>query len=85
MVSANGNKDGVVWAVISKGWRDHDTLGKLQAYDAVDVGRKLVEVETGIALRFSMPLVADGRVYVACRDALYVFGLNRPSKSGRGR
>lgn len=85
-VSANGEKDGIVWVVITKGWRDSDVNAVLQAYDAADVSRLLyssghsVRDSNGLALRFTMPTIAAGRVYVGARSALYVYGL-RDSES----
>ena len=67
--------------VLTKGWQDGDTYGILQAYDAGDVSRLLYTAEPhgrdapGLALRFTIPTVADGRVYVGMRRALYVYGL----------
>jgi hypothetical protein len=85
VVSANGTRDGIVWIVISKGWRDRDTFGVLQAYDAADVSRMLYSSSTNVArdgpgrvLRFTMPTVAGGRVYIGMREALYVYGLLKP-------
>jgi len=81
-VSANGTKDGIVWVMLTKAWNAHDTYGILQAYDASDVGRMLYSSATnsardgaGLVTRFAIPLVANGRVYVAMRGAVYVYGL----------
>ena len=83
VVSANGAKDGIVWIVISKGWRDtgRSTFGILQAYDAADISRMIYSSSTNIGrdgagpvLRFTMPTVAGGRVYIGVRSALYVYG-----------
>jgi hypothetical protein len=82
VVSANGAKDGIVWIALTKGWRDRGTYGSLQAYDAADVSHLLYSTldnpsrdGAGIALRFTLPTVADGRVYVGYRRAVYVYGL----------
>jgi len=75
VVSANGTKDGIVWIVLTKGWRDTDRYAVLQAYDAADVSRLLYSDPAGQALRFTMPTVVDGRVYVGMRGAVYVYGL----------
>ena len=89
VVSANGNQDGIVWLVLTKGWRDRDTSAVLQAYDAADVSRRLFVTGSdgpGYALRFTMPTVANGRVYIGARRAIYAYGLTTPAKPrGGGR
>jgi hypothetical protein len=76
-VSANGGKDGIVWLVESKGPNRHgnDSDGFLHAYDAADVSRELYADVMGPAVRFTMPTVAGGRVYVGARGVVYVYGL----------
>jgi hypothetical protein len=90
VVSANGTKDGIVWLMLSKGWRDREKLGVLQAYDAGDVGRMLYSSSTnierdgpGAVLRFTMPTVAGGRVFIGMRGAVYVYGLLPAAKKTR--
>jgi hypothetical protein len=81
-VSANGSRDGIVWVMLTKAWNGPDTYGILQAYDAADVGRMLYSSATntardgaGLVTRFAIPMVANGRVYVGMRRAVYVYGL----------
>ena len=82
-VSANGNRDGIVWLVVSRGPNrqrvDSDAI--LHAYDALDVRNELFSAVLGPSVRFAMPTVAGGRVYIGARRALYVYGLlsRRPS------
>jgi len=89
VVSSNGASNGIVWIVLTKGWRDPDRYAILQAYDAADVSRLLYSTENsardslGLALRFSMPTVANGRVYVGTKHALYVYGLLTVEKKHR--
>jgi hypothetical protein len=88
-VSANGTKDGIVWVFLTKAWNAHDRVGALQAYDAADVSRMLYTSATnpdrdtpGPVTRFAMPMVADGRVYVAQRGGVVVYGvLNLPQSA----
>jgi outer membrane protein assembly factor BamB len=81
VLSANGSKDGMVWVVLTKGYWEKTVSANLQAYDAEDVSRLLYTTEhdphnsPGTAVRFTMPTVANGRVYVGSRDAVYVYGL----------
>ena len=80
-ISANGTKDGIVWVLRTKGWEQGNTYGVLQAYDAHDVSQLLYTTDAGgrdspgMVLRFTVPTVADGRVYVGMRHALFVYGL----------
>lgn len=92
VVSANGTQDGVVWIVLTKGWRDRGNYGALQAYDAADVSHLLYSSleqpgrdDGGMALRFAMPTVANGRVYVGFRRAVYVYGLLNGGSGGARR
>jgi hypothetical protein len=80
VVSANGARDGIVWVVRTKTAGQHEVEGVLQAYDASDVSQLLYNSEgtkdnPGQALRLTMPMIADGRVYVAAHDAVYVYAL----------
>lgn len=81
-VSANQNRDGIVWVIASKGWRSPDRAAVLHAYDASNVGRELYTSDqnaardhAGKALRFSIPTVANGHVYVGAKKEVDVYGL----------
>jgi len=79
-ISANGNTDGIVWLVVTKEYWQHDIDADLQAWDAADVSHLLYETGTGapgpgVALRFTIPTIANGRVYIASRGAVHVYGL----------
>jgi len=80
-VSANGMKDGIVWIVLTKGHRERQRESVLQAYDAADVSKLLFTTDgrnsPGQALRFTIPVVANGRVYVAGRNVVAVYGLKQ--------
>jgi len=83
-VSANGNSNGIVWVIRSKGWRSPDTPAVLYAFDAANVARELYNSEqnaardrAGLCLRFNIPTVANGRVYVGAKSKLDVYGLTR--------
>jgi hypothetical protein len=80
-VSANGDRDGIVWALRSKGWRAPDRPAVLYAFDAANVGRQLYNSEqnssrdrAGLCLRFNIPAVAGGKVFVGARRELDVYG-----------
>lgn len=81
-VSANGARDGVLWILASKGWRSPDRPAVLHAYDASDIKRHLYSSEenpsrdrAGMCLRFAIPTVANGRVYVGAKREVDVYGL----------
>jgi hypothetical protein len=81
-VSANGARDGVVWVLRSKVWNTPDRPAVLYAYDATDVARELYNIEqspsrdrAGLALRFNIPTVVNGRVYVGATHEVDVYGL----------
>ena len=70
VVSSNGSTNGIVWAVDS--WPE----ASLHAFDANDVSRELYRSPSiGGATKYSVPTVINGRVYVAAKNKLVVFGL----------
>jgi hypothetical protein len=79
-VSANGTRDGIVWALASAGWQTGHAV--LHAWDAANIEHHLYSSEqqsgrdrAGIALRFTVPTVANGKVYVGTKGELDVYGL----------
>jgi hypothetical protein len=79
-VSANGSTNGIVWAVFTS---NNKTGGAaiLRAYDATNVSRQLFDSSTkssntaGPAVKFVVPTVADGRVYLGTQSELDVYGI----------
>ena len=67
---------------------ESDYGGTLHAYDASNLANELYNSQMnssrdllGSFVRFSVPTIANGRVYVGTGDALVVFGLlNQPSR-----
>ena len=52
------------------------TPGVLHAYDARNLGRELIKSTLGdVAVKFTIPTVANGRVYVATQGQLVALGL----------
>ncbi len=92
-VSANGARDGIVWMIQSKPFGTEDRPAILRAYDASDVGRELYTSEqnpqrdrAGTALRFNIPTVASGRVYIGTKGGIDVYGLlPAPKPASRAR
>ncbi|HEX3682066.1 MAG TPA: hypothetical protein VHU83_05935 [Bryobacteraceae bacterium] len=82
-VSANGDRDGIVWTISTRTWEVFpERLAVLHAYDAADVARELYNSsenpdrdQAGISVRFTIPSVVAGRVYVAARSEVDVYGL----------
>jgi len=84
VVSANGTRDGIVWLIQTKAWNDWGTEkpAVLHAYEAANVARELYNSEqnaprdrAGMAVRFTVPTIANGRVYVPAKRQVTVYGL----------
>jgi uncharacterized protein (TIGR03437 family) len=79
-VSANGSTNGIVW-LLEGGYG-----GTLHAYDATNVANELYNSQMkasrdslGSFVRFTVPTVANGKVYAGTGNSLAVFGLlNQP-------
>ncbi len=82
-VSANGNRNGVVWLVETKSWNDFDDrTAVLRAFDASNVAHELYSSgenaprdRMGAAMRFAIPTIANGHVYAGARGEVDVYGL----------
>ncbi len=79
-VSANGNDNGIVWIIES------DTYGGgaavLRAYDAANLANELYNSAqnsgrdgAGLAVKFTVPTVADGHVFVGAENEVDMYGL----------
>src|SRR5206468_2651809 len=72
-ISANGARHGILWALQSNG----SSPGTLHAYAAGDLGTELYTSDRagprdtlGPWMKFSLPVVANGKVYVETGDPL---------------
>ena len=90
VISANGTKDGVLWVLRSKSWNGPDAPATLSAFDAEDITHQLYSSEqnsgrdrAGAALRFNIPTVVNGRVYVGVKGEVDVYGLLSPASTGK--
>ncbi len=80
VISANGTTGGILWAIETSRW---DTAGPstLYAFDATNLASKLYDSNQfiadhpGGAVKFTVPTVANGSVYVGTQTQLAVFGL----------
>ncbi len=77
-ISANGTGNAILWAVQKNG----TAAGTLRAYDATNISRELYNSDQAgtrdtldVAAKFSIPLVVNGKVFVASTSKLTVFGL----------
>ncbi len=86
-ISANGAKNGIVWILSTKVWNGPDQPAILFAYDAANVSHELYNSTqnpardgAGYGLRFTIPTIANGRVYVPTKHRIDVYGLLPPAK-----
>jgi hypothetical protein len=84
VVSANGNTNAILWVASTKEWDEThmDRPAILHAYDATDITHELYSSEQNPTrdrahntVRFAIPTVADGRIYLGTRGHLDVYGL----------
>jgi len=80
-VSSNANTNGIVWAVKTGFWKSGGPA-VLEAYDAANVSWLLYASNTratrdqaGPAVRFAIPTVANGKLYLGTQTELDVYGL----------
>ncbi|PYM38808.1 MAG: pyrrolo-quinoline quinone [Candidatus Rokuibacteriota bacterium] len=83
-ISANGSSNAIVWTLQVDAYASGGPA-ILHAYDALDLSRELYASnqtpadQLGGAVKFTVPTVANGRVYVGTQSSLAVFGpLPRP-------
>jgi hypothetical protein len=81
-ISANENDNAIVWAVATKTWDGADRPAIVYAFDANNITHPIYTSEQNskrdrgaLATRFVIPVVANGRVYVAARGEVDVYGL----------
>ena len=80
-ISANGNTQGIVWS-INNALYSTGGAAMLQAHDASNCGTTLYSSSTnfardnpGPAVKFTVPTVANGKVYVGTANQVSVYGL----------
>lgn len=73
-ISANGTANAIVWVI--------DPAGILRAYAATNLGTELYDSnqnssrdELGGAVKFSVPIVVNGKVYAGTENSLAVYGI----------
>jgi hypothetical protein len=80
-VSSSGNSNGIVWALQADA-APQSGQAVLRAYDATDVSNEIYNSAqnstrdaAGQAVKFSVPTITNGRVYVGAARSVSVFGL----------
>lgn len=79
-VSSNGSVGGIVWAM-------DRNANQIHAYDATTLSTELWNSgqraggadSVGAVMKFAVPTVANGKVYVGTNDSLVVYGLTPPA------
>ena len=77
-ISANGTSNGILWAI----QYNETTPGVLHAFNAANLTTDLYNSSQAgtrdamdLATRFSIPAVANGKVFVGTKASLIVYGL----------
>jgi hypothetical protein len=88
-VSANGTQDGVLWLLRPEAF-DAGDISVLYAFDALNASRLLYDSEQnpsrdrgGLAVRFNIPTVVNGHVYVGAKHEVDVYGLLAQKAAGK--
>ena len=90
-ISANGNTGGIAWT-LQIGGTGGTGPAILHAYDATDISIELYNSNqnpsrdsAGRAVKFTVPTIANGKVYVPASRQLNVYGLLPTHQSGKTR
>jgi hypothetical protein len=81
-ISSNGNEDAIVWTIATNGKVKGGKPAVLYANDATNVSAELYNSnaagtrdQAGPGTKFSVPTVADGKVFVGAQSELDIYGL----------
>ena len=80
-ISANGSQDGILWTIDTSAYSS-SSPGTLYAYDATNLSNELYDTQQNSArdslgppAKFTVPTIANGKVYVGTQTQLSVYGL----------
>jgi hypothetical protein len=80
-ISANGNTNAIVWAIETQGQVQGGGASVLHAYDATNVSTELYNSNQagtrdvpGASVKFSVPTIANGKVYIGTQTDVDVYG-----------
>ena len=81
-ISASGATNGIVWVLQESNYQNKTGQAVLYAYDATNLGNLLYSSSqnssrdaAGLSVKFAVPTIANGKVYIPGRNAISVFGL----------
>ncbi len=81
-ISANGTTQGIVWTIDSEAYPSSSGWAVLQAHDARNVATTLyssatnaIRDQAGRAVKFTVPTIAQGKVYVGANGEVDFYGL----------
>ncbi len=81
-ISSNQTSNGIVWALNNSTYKNAAGNASLSAYTATNLGKRLYVSTTmasrdnpGAAIKFSVPTVVNGKVYVMTQKNITVYGL----------
>ena len=86
-ISADGNTNGILWGIDNRPWNKTCLNGvncqTLYAYDATNLGKMLYNSSQaantrdvpGIAVKFTTPTIANGKVFIGSQGAVSAYGL----------
>jgi hypothetical protein len=81
VVSSNGTQDGIVWALMTDAYISNGT-SVLYAFNATNVAQELYDSnqnsnrdDPGPAIKFTVPVITNGKVYVGAGYQIDVYGL----------
>jgi hypothetical protein len=81
-ISANGTTNAILWAIETQGQDQGRGAAVLHAYDATNVSTELYNSNQtgtrdlpGAAVKFTVPTIANGKVYIGTQTDVDVYGL----------